>query len=180
MAIAVSRSWRTARIHVPILVRCRYRKNPASAAIASAAAKRRYTSYSMPNSGTVCWIGGSSRFGTAPNVRRADLLHDHRQAEGRHDGERRGAADRLDHDALDQRAEEKADERCGEKGEPEVSGHLRRRPGDHGAHHEEVAVRDVDDVEQAEDDREAERDERDDEAPDQAVHRQKQQRFHRS
>ena len=47
-----------------------------------------------------------------------------------------------------------------------------RGPGQHGADHEEVAVRDVDDVEQAENDGEAERDERDDQAPDQAVQSQ--------
>ena len=64
------------------------------------------------------------------------------------------------------------------KREPEIAGRLQRGPGQHGADHEEVAVREIDDVEQAEDDGEAKRDERDDQAPDQAVHRKQQQLIH--
>ena len=64
------------------------------------------------------------------------------------------------------------------KPEPEISGRLQREPRQHGADHEEVAVRNVDDVEQAENDRKAERDQRDDQPPDQAVHRKQQQRIH--
>ena len=79
------------------------------------------------------------------------------------------AADGLDHHALDQRAEDEADQRRDDKAEPEVSGRLQREPGEHGADHEEVAVRDIDDVEQAENDREAERDQGDDQPPDQPV-----------
>ena len=38
------------------------------------------------------------------------------------------------------------------KSEPEVSGCFQREPGDDRADHEEIAVRDIDDVEQAEND----------------------------
>src|SRR5205823_5468146 len=47
-----------------------------------------------------------------------------------------------------------------------------------GADHEEVAVRQVDDVEQAEDDGKAERDQRDDQPPDQPVHGQQEELVH--
>ena len=64
--------------------------------------------------------------------------------------------------------------------QPEVAGRLQRRPCQHGADHEEVAVRQIDDVEQPEDNGEAECDEGDDQAPDQAVHREQKQCFHRA
>src|SRR5216117_4606614 len=54
----------------------------------------------------------------------------------------------------------------------EASGLHEHRPGQHGADHEEVAVRDIDDVEQAEDDRQAQRDQRDDQTPNEAVDRE--------
>jgi hypothetical protein len=44
------------------------------------------------------------------------------------------------------------------EGHPEIAGQLQREPSQHGANHEEIAVRDVDDVEQAENNRKAEGD----------------------
>src|SRR4029078_6325420 len=52
-AFAVSRSCRTARIQVPMVVCCRNRKKATSAAIERAAAKMREMSYSMTDSGNV-------------------------------------------------------------------------------------------------------------------------------
>ena len=126
----------------------------------------------MPNSGIVPWIGGRIRRGVAPKVMRTTFLQDQRQAERRDDRQRGYATDRLDHDALDQRAEQEADQRRDDETEPEIAGRLQREPGQHGADHEEVAMRDIDDVEKAEDDDKAERDQRDDQAPDQPVQRQ--------
>ena len=106
------------------------------------------------------------------------FLQDQRQAEGRDDRERRDVVDGLDDDALDQRSQGEADQRREDERQPEIAGRLQRRPGQHGADHEEVAVREIDDVEQAEDDGEAERDQRDDQAPDQAVHGEQKKLVH--
>src|SRR5262249_42940119 len=51
---------------------------------------------------------------------------------------------------------------------------------EHGTHHEEVAMRQIDDVEQTEDDGKTQRDQCNDQAPNQSVHCQQQERFHRS
>src|SRR6185436_9578945 len=98
-----------------------------------------------------------------------DLLQDQRQAEGGNDRQGGDTPNGLNDRNLDQGAEDQTDQRNEDEADPEVSRRLKRGPGQHGADHEEIAVGDVDDVEQAENDRKTERDERDDQAPDQAV-----------
>ena len=76
---------------------------------------------------------------------------------------------RID-EPLDHGADQEADKRHDGERKPERAGLLRQqRQASHGPQHEEVAVGDVDDVEQPEDDRKAERDQGDDQSPDQSV-----------
>ena len=80
--------------------------------------------------------------------------------------------DGLDYDELNQRAEDESDQRGNDKPKPEISSRLQRDPRQDGSDHEEVAVRNVDDVKQTENDRKTERDQRNDQSPDQAVQRE--------
>src|SRR5262249_50304953 len=61
---------------------------------------------------------------------------------------------------------------------PKAASRSQDRPRQHRTHHEEIAVSDVDDVKQAEDDRESERDQGDDQAPDQPVGGEQKQLVH--
>ena len=100
------------------------------------------------------------------------LLQDEREAERGHNGERGHVMNGRNDHALDQRPERKADDRRDQECEPETAGRLQRGPGENGTDHEEVAVREVDNVKQPEDDGKPERDQGDDQAPDQTVHAQ--------
>ena len=106
------------------------------------------------------------------------FLQDQRQAKRCDNRQCGNAAHGLNHDSLDQRAENESDQGRDDKSEPEVSGRFQREPGDDRADHEEVAVRDIDDVEQAENDGEAESDEGDDQPPYQPVQCEQKQRIH--
>src|SRR6185437_3315528 len=106
------------------------------------------------------------------------FLENKRKAERRDDRQCGGTANRLDYRALDERAQDEAEERRGDEAEPEVPGVFECKPGNHGADHEEIAVGDVDDIEQSKNNRQAERDQRDDQPPDQPVQGKQQQRIH--
>ena len=80
--------------------------------------------------------------------------------------------DRLNDDALNDGTKNESDQRRDQKADPEIAGHRQAEPCQHGTDHEEVAMGDVDDVEQTENDGKTERDERNDQAPDQPIHRQ--------
>jgi len=82
----------------------------------------------------------------------------------------------LNDDALYQRTEKEADEWYNKKGYPKIAGQFQREPCQHGANHKKIAVRDVYDVEQTENDRKAEGDEGNDQAPNEPVQRKQQQR----
>src|SRR5947209_14908975 len=84
--------------------------------------------------------------------------------------------DRLNHEALNDGTDDEADQRRDNETDPEIPGHRQAEPRQHGADHEEVAVRNVDDIEKTEDHRKAERDQRNDQPPDQPVHRQQEDR----
>ena len=117
-------------------------------------------------------MGGRIRRGIGAERDAHALLQDQRKAECCHDRQGGDAVDGLNDDALDQRAEDESDQRGNDKPEPEISGRLQREPRQDGSDHEEVAVRNVDDVKQTENDRKTERDQRNDQAPDQAVQRE--------
>jgi hypothetical protein len=78
------------------------------------------------------------------------FLQDDRQAEGSHDRQGRRVLDRLDDRVFDNGPERETDDRHDQKGQPIIARRFRDEPTEHGADHEEVAMRDIDDVEQTE------------------------------
>jgi hypothetical protein len=102
------------------------------------------------------------------------LLEDERQTECSNDGKRRRSLDRTHHAALDDGAQHKAEQRNEQEGQPKVASVLDHRPGQHGSHHEEVAVRHIDDVEQPKDDGQPKGNQGHDQAEDKPVHGQDQ------
>src|SRR5262249_44985045 len=97
------------------------------------------------------------------------FLKNERQPKGRDDRYRRRVVNGLNHYTLDQRSQDKADQWGDHECKPEVAGGLQRGPSEDGTHHEEVAVGQINDVEQTEDDGEAQRDQCNDQAPNQSV-----------
>src|ERR1700730_13315736 len=85
--------------------------------------------------------------------------------------------DRLNDEALNDGPDDESDQRRDNKADPEIAGRRQAEPCQHGADHEEVAMGDIDDVQQTENNRKPERDERDDQSPDQPVHRQQKYRI---
>ena len=74
--------------------------------------------------------------------------------------------------ALNDGPEDEARQRRDQKANPEIAGRRKAEPCQHSADHEEITMGDIDDVEQAENNRKPERDESNDQPPDQPVHRQ--------
>jgi hypothetical protein len=105
------------------------------------------------------------------------LLQYHRQSKGRDDRERGGADGRPNDQPLDHQAHGEAKQRHQDERDPETG-----RSGDdeceHGADHKEVAMGDIDDVEQAEDDGKAKSDQSDDQPPNQPINCQRDDQVH--
>src|SRR5271154_4164655 len=85
--------------------------------------------------------------------------------------------DRLNHEALNDGSKNEPDDGRDNEADPEIAGRRKAEPCQHGADHEEIAVGDIDNVEQTENDRQPERDERNDQPPYQTVHRQQKYRI---
>src|SRR5882724_3302441 len=85
--------------------------------------------------------------------------------------------DRLNDETLYDGSDNKPDQRRNNETDPEIAGRREAKPRQHSANHEEVAMSDIDDVEQTEDNRKPKRDERNDQPPDQPVHRQQKYRI---
>ena len=100
------------------------------------------------------------------------ILQHQRNAESGKDGVERIAADQRPqrHD-LQRRAEKRDDQRRGDQRQPEAAGRGDDDEADIGAEHEQFAMREIDHVHDAEDQRQSGRDQRQDHAGDDAVHR---------
>jgi len=95
--------------------------------------------------------------------------HDERDAERRQDRDDRLVLDRPENAALDDEAEDADDERNRRQRKPEIPGLMDHVPREDCPEHEEVPVRNVDDLDQPEDKRETERDQDDNQPPDEPV-----------
>ncbi len=100
------------------------------------------------------------------------ILQDERDAEGREDGvERIAAQERAQCHDVDDGAEQRHHQRRRDQRQPEIAGRGHGQHADIGAQHEQFAMREIDHVHDAEDERQARGDERQDHAGDDAVQR---------